>query len=84
MADCSTAKVGGGGHGEPGSGDTATSTVPFTEPQNRRGWRGPREIIGSNPFALQSAVGAVHQTLRIAQALRRCQELVARGLHWVM
>ncbi|PKU28815.1 hypothetical protein llap_20881 [Limosa lapponica baueri] len=31
-----------------------------------------------------SAVGAVHQTLRIAQALRRCRELLARGLHWVM
>ncbi|KFW69450.1 Inhibitor of nuclear factor kappa-B kinase subunit epsilon, partial [Pygoscelis adeliae] len=36
------------------------------------------------PFALQSAVGAVHQTLRIAQALRRCRELLVRGLHWVM
>ncbi|NXV17816.1 IKKE kinase, partial [Cepphus grylle] len=36
------------------------------------------------PFALQSAVGAVHQTLRIAQALRRCRELLARGLRWVI
>lgn len=37
-----------------------------------------------HPFALQSAVGAVHQALRIAQELRRCQELTVRGLHWVM
>ncbi|NXF50684.1 IKKE kinase, partial [Oceanites oceanicus] len=36
------------------------------------------------PVALQSAVGAVHQTLRIAQALRRCRELLVRGLHWVI
>lgn len=36
------------------------------------------------PFALQSAVGAAHQTLRIARALRRSRELLARGLHWVM
>ncbi|NWW93646.1 IKKE kinase, partial [Rhynochetos jubatus] len=36
------------------------------------------------PFALQSAVGAVHQTLRIARALRRCRELLARGLHGVI
>ncbi|NXD77673.1 IKKE kinase, partial [Halcyon senegalensis] len=36
------------------------------------------------PFALQSAVGAVHQTLHIARALWRCRELLARGLHWVI
>ncbi|NXK47780.1 IKKE kinase, partial [Chauna torquata] len=63
VADCSTAKVGGGSRGEP------------------RQWGRSRR---HRHFALQSAVGAVHQTLRIAQALRRCQELVARGLHWVI
>ncbi|KFO78370.1 Inhibitor of nuclear factor kappa-B kinase subunit epsilon, partial [Cuculus canorus] len=30
------------------------------------------------------AVGAGPQTLRIALALRRCRELLARGLHWVI
>lgn len=39
---------------------------------------------GALPFALQSAVGAGYQTLRIARALRRCRELLARALHWVM
>ncbi|NWQ83236.1 IKKE kinase, partial [Columbina picui] len=39
---------------------------------------------GALPFALQSAVGAGYQTLRIARALRRCRELLARGLHWVI
>ncbi|NWY94443.1 IKKE kinase, partial [Loxia curvirostra] len=36
------------------------------------------------PFALQSAVGAAHQTLRVGQALQRGRELLARGLHWVI
>ncbi|NXG83050.1 IKKE kinase, partial [Stercorarius parasiticus] len=65
VADCSAAKVGGGGGAGRGS--------PVGEAQ-------PPAV----PFALQSAVGAVHQTLRIAQALRRCRELLARGLRWVI
>ena len=54
----------------------------------RKGGRGDPQQRGHNrrphPFALQSAVGAVHQALRIAQELRQCQELTVRGLHWVM
>ncbi|NWU47906.1 IKKE kinase, partial [Dromas ardeola] len=65
VADCSAAKVGGGGGAGRGS--------PVGEAQ-------PPAV----PFALQSAVGAVHQTLRISQALRRCRELLARGLRWVI
>ncbi|NXV42649.1 IKKE kinase, partial [Uria aalge] len=64
VADCSAAKVGGGG----GAGGS-----PVGEAR-------PPAV----PFALQSAVGAVHQTLRVAQALRRCRELLARGLRWVI
>ncbi|NXW91249.1 IKKE kinase, partial [Alopecoenas beccarii] len=39
---------------------------------------------GVLPFALQSAVGAGYQTLRIGRALRQCRELLARALHWVI
>ncbi|NXA69879.1 IKKE kinase, partial [Mohoua ochrocephala] len=51
------------------------------------GARGPGQPLAQAlavPFALQSAVGAAHQTLRVGQALRRGQELLARGLHWVI
>ncbi|EOB07034.1 Inhibitor of nuclear factor kappa-B kinase subunit epsilon, partial [Anas platyrhynchos] len=44
----------------------------------------PKVDVVADCSTAKSAVGAVHQTLRIAQALQRCQELVARGLHWVM
>eukprot|EP00075_Anas_platyrhynchos_P011670 XP_027300923.1 inhibitor of nuclear factor kappa-B kinase subunit epsilon isoform X1 [Anas platyrhynchos] len=44
----------------------------------------PKVDVVADCSTAKSAVGAVHQTLRIAQALRRCQELVARGLHWVI
>ncbi|NXL43327.1 IKKE kinase, partial [Podilymbus podiceps] len=44
----------------------------------------PKVDVVADCSAAKSAVGAVHQTLRIAQALRRCRELLARGLHWVM
>ncbi|XP_010072272.1 PREDICTED: inhibitor of nuclear factor kappa-B kinase subunit epsilon, partial [Pterocles gutturalis] len=43
-----------------------------------------REYRWLGDASRHSAVGAGHQTLRIAQALRRCQELLARGLHWVI
>ncbi|XP_074706292.1 inhibitor of nuclear factor kappa-B kinase subunit epsilon isoform X2 [Strix aluco] len=68
VADCGAAKVGGGVSVARGGGGP-----PAVEPQ-------PPAV----PFASQSAVGAAHQTLRIAQALRRCRELLARGLQWVM
>ncbi|NWQ90399.1 IKKE kinase, partial [Burhinus bistriatus] len=44
----------------------------------------PKVDVVADCSAAKSAVGAVHQTLRIAQALRRCRELLARGLHWVI
>ncbi|KFO84152.1 Inhibitor of nuclear factor kappa-B kinase subunit epsilon, partial [Buceros rhinoceros silvestris] len=44
----------------------------------------PKVDVMADCSAAKSAVGAVHQTLRIAQALRRCRELLARGLHWVI
>ncbi|KAI6072692.1 Inhibitor of nuclear factor kappa-B kinase subunit epsilon isoform X3 [Aix galericulata] len=44
----------------------------------------PKVDVVADCSTAKSAVGAVHQTLRIAQALRCCQELVARGLHWVI
>ncbi|NXD69232.1 IKKE kinase, partial [Eolophus roseicapillus] len=44
----------------------------------------PKVDVVADCSAAKSAVGAVHQTLRIARALRRCWELLARGLHWVM
>ncbi|NXS46321.1 IKKE kinase, partial [Balaeniceps rex] len=44
----------------------------------------PKVDVVADCSAAKSAVGAVHQTLRIAQALRHCRELLARGLHWVM
>ncbi|NXY50080.1 IKKE kinase, partial [Ceuthmochares aereus] len=44
----------------------------------------PQVDVVADCSTAKSAVGAVHQTLRIALALRRCQELLARGLHWVI
>ncbi|XP_061218836.1 inhibitor of nuclear factor kappa-B kinase subunit epsilon isoform X1 [Neopsephotus bourkii] len=44
----------------------------------------PRVDVVADCRAAKSAVGAMHQTLRIACALRRCRELLARGLHWVI
>uniref|UniRef100_A0A663FA67 Inhibitor of nuclear factor kappa B kinase subunit epsilon n=1 Tax=Aquila chrysaetos chrysaetos TaxID=223781 RepID=A0A663FA67_AQUCH len=44
----------------------------------------PKVDVVADCGAAKSAVGAVHQTLRIAQDLRRCRELLARGLHWVI
>ncbi|NXP02229.1 IKKE kinase, partial [Thinocorus orbignyianus] len=44
----------------------------------------PKVDVVADCSAAKSAVGAVHQTLRIARALRRCQELLVRGLHWVI
>ncbi|NXC21132.1 IKKE kinase, partial [Corythaeola cristata] len=44
----------------------------------------PKVDVVADCSTAKSAVGAVHQTLRIAQALRRCRELLARGLHWVI
>ncbi|XP_063212782.1 inhibitor of nuclear factor kappa-B kinase subunit epsilon isoform X2 [Chroicocephalus ridibundus] len=44
----------------------------------------PKVDVVADCSAAKSAVGAVHQTLRIAQALRRCRELLAKGLRWVM
>ncbi|NWR54138.1 IKKE kinase, partial [Bucorvus abyssinicus] len=44
----------------------------------------PKVDVVADCSAAKSAVGAAHQTLRIAQALRRCRELLARGLHWVI
>uniref|UniRef100_G1MX07 Inhibitor of nuclear factor kappa B kinase subunit epsilon n=1 Tax=Meleagris gallopavo TaxID=9103 RepID=G1MX07_MELGA len=43
----------------------------------------PKVDVVADCSAAKSAVGAVHQALRIAQELRRCQELTVRGLHWV-
>ncbi|NWI65500.1 IKKE kinase, partial [Todus mexicanus] len=45
---------------------------------------GPKVDVAADCSAAKRAVGAVHQTLRIARALRRCRELLARGLHWVI
>ncbi|XP_042656095.1 inhibitor of nuclear factor kappa-B kinase subunit epsilon isoform X2 [Tyto alba] len=44
----------------------------------------PKVDVVADCSAAKSAVGAVHQTLRIAQALRRCRELLARALQWVI
>ncbi|XP_040472868.1 inhibitor of nuclear factor kappa-B kinase subunit epsilon isoform X2 [Falco naumanni] len=44
----------------------------------------PKVDVVADCGAAKSAVGAAHQTLRIARALRRCRELLARGLHWVI
>ncbi|NXP78546.1 IKKE kinase, partial [Ramphastos sulfuratus] len=44
----------------------------------------PKVDVVADCSAAKSMVGAVHQTLRIARALRRCRELLARGLHWVI
>ncbi|NXL30852.1 IKKE kinase, partial [Glaucidium brasilianum] len=44
----------------------------------------PKVDMVADCGAAKSAVGAAHQTLRIAQALRRCRELLARGLQWVI
>ncbi|KFP08937.1 Inhibitor of nuclear factor kappa-B kinase subunit epsilon, partial [Egretta garzetta] len=44
----------------------------------------PKVDVVADCSAAKSAVGAAHQTLRIAQALRRCRELLVRGLHWVI
>ncbi|NWS44345.1 IKKE kinase, partial [Probosciger aterrimus] len=44
----------------------------------------PKVDVVADYSAAKSAVGAVHQTLRIARALRRCRELLARGLLWVI
>ncbi|XP_051494966.1 inhibitor of nuclear factor kappa-B kinase subunit epsilon isoform X2 [Apus apus] len=44
----------------------------------------PKVDVVADCSAAKSAVGAGHQTLRIARALRRCRELLARGLHWVI
>ncbi|NXN19145.1 IKKE kinase, partial [Indicator maculatus] len=44
----------------------------------------PKVDVVADCSAAKSMVGALHQTLRIAQALRRCRELLARGLHWVI
>ncbi|NXL84464.1 IKKE kinase, partial [Alectura lathami] len=44
----------------------------------------PKVDVMADCSTAKSAVGAVHQTLRIAQELRRCQDLAARGLHWVI
>ncbi|NXG69746.1 IKKE kinase, partial [Baryphthengus martii] len=44
----------------------------------------PKVDVVADCSAAKSAVGAVHQTLRIARALRRCRDLLARGLHWVI
>ncbi|XP_037266616.1 inhibitor of nuclear factor kappa-B kinase subunit epsilon isoform X2 [Falco rusticolus] len=44
----------------------------------------PKVDVVADCGAAKSAVGATHQTLRIARALRRCRELLARGLHWVI
>ncbi|NXG64443.1 IKKE kinase, partial [Hemiprocne comata] len=44
----------------------------------------PKVDVVADCSAAKSAVGAGHQTLRIARALRRCRELLTRGLHWVM
>ncbi|OXB84452.1 UNVERIFIED_CONTAM: hypothetical protein H355_010879 [Colinus virginianus] len=44
----------------------------------------PKVDVVADCRAAKSAVGAVHQALRIAQELRRCQELAVRGMHWVI
>ncbi|NXJ67173.1 IKKE kinase, partial [Rostratula benghalensis] len=44
----------------------------------------PKVDLVADCSAAKSTVGAVHQTLRIARALRRCRELLARGLHWLI
>ncbi|NXU52042.1 IKKE kinase, partial [Turnix velox] len=44
----------------------------------------PKVDVVADCSAAKSAVGAGHQTLRIARALRRCRDLLARGLHWVI
>lgn len=44
----------------------------------------PKVDVVADCSTAKSAVGAVHQTLRIAQELQRCQELTVRGLHWVI
>ncbi|NXF90900.1 IKKE kinase, partial [Eubucco bourcierii] len=44
----------------------------------------PRVDVVADCSAAKSLVGAVHQTLRIARALRHCRELLTRGLHWVI
>ncbi|KFP88235.1 Inhibitor of nuclear factor kappa-B kinase subunit epsilon, partial [Apaloderma vittatum] len=44
----------------------------------------PKVDVVADCGAAKSAVGAAHQTLRIARALRRCRELLARGLHWLI
>ncbi|XP_071673858.1 inhibitor of nuclear factor kappa-B kinase subunit epsilon isoform X7 [Patagioenas fasciata] len=44
----------------------------------------PKVDVVADCSAAKSAVGAGYQTLRIARALRRCRELLARALHWVI
>ncbi|XP_065505503.1 inhibitor of nuclear factor kappa-B kinase subunit epsilon isoform X2 [Caloenas nicobarica] len=44
----------------------------------------PKVDVLADCSAAKSAVGAGYQTLRIARALRRCRELLARALHWVI
>ncbi|NXX81342.1 IKKE kinase, partial [Urocolius indicus] len=44
----------------------------------------PKVDVVADCSAAKSAVGAAHQTLRLARALRHCWELLARGLHWVI
>ncbi|XP_072212137.1 inhibitor of nuclear factor kappa-B kinase subunit epsilon [Excalfactoria chinensis] len=44
----------------------------------------PKVDVVADCSTAKSAVGAVHQALRIAQELQRCQELTVRGLHWVI
>nr|XP_021139196.1 inhibitor of nuclear factor kappa-B kinase subunit epsilon isoform X2 [Columba livia] len=44
----------------------------------------PKVDVVADCSAAKSAVGAGYQTLRIAWALRRCRELLARALHWVI
>ncbi|XP_072774804.1 inhibitor of nuclear factor kappa-B kinase subunit epsilon isoform X2 [Taeniopygia guttata] len=68
VADCSAAKVG----------------VCGTAPLAVCWWCPVPGTALAVPFALQSAVGAAHQTLRLGRALRRGRELLARGLHWVI
>ncbi|NWR79101.1 IKKE kinase, partial [Centropus unirufus] len=43
----------------------------------------PQVDVVADCGAAKSAVGAAHQALRTARALRRCRELLLRGLRWV-
>ncbi|KAM9369591.1 inhibitor of nuclear factor kappa-B kinase subunit epsilon [Phaethornis superciliosus] len=44
----------------------------------------PKVDVVADCSAAKSVVGAGHQALRIARALRCCQDLLGRGLHWVI